>query len=263
MKRAVLAFAFVAVLLAPGAALAQAVVSGTVTDNRGRPLPGVTVAARPVAPNETERRTVTDASGRYRLENLLATSTYVLRFDLPGFTPVMRPNVDLSSGTATIDVTLTIQALAQPLLIPPPLDLPGPPLMPARQGRPCLHDTNESAIEAERRIEALATMRLIAHLVARPEGSRRQPGPFPSWAALPSSPRLEALRTASGAAADLARKVQWGTREPLPGWSITYVATLTDVAFTMTDERDPCRFTYSSADPLVVRAPYARVMPLT
>jgi len=70
------------------------------------------------------------------------------------------------------------------------------------------------------------------------------------------------LKSAAGAAGELANKVQWGSSEPLPGWGLRYEADFVSVAFAMTDMRDPCWFTLSSKDPGVV-PPYGRVVPLT
>src|SRR5690606_150481 len=113
-----------------------------------------------------------------------------------------------------------------------------------------LHDTGETAAEAQRRTEALAAMRLIARAVVDATRTSR-PVRFPFWEDLAASPAVEALKQGSGAPAELARKMAWGTPEPLPGWRLTYVTTLVEVRFALTDERDPCGFTYSSTDPQV------------
>ena len=56
------------VVLIPTAALAQAVIAGTVRDSSGAVLPGVTVEASSPALIEKVRTAVTDGTGQYRVE---------------------------------------------------------------------------------------------------------------------------------------------------------------------------------------------------
>ena len=58
------------IVLIPTAALAQAVIAGTVRDSSGAVLPGVTVEAASPALIEKVRTAVTDGTGQYRVENL-------------------------------------------------------------------------------------------------------------------------------------------------------------------------------------------------
>jgi protocatechuate 3,4-dioxygenase beta subunit len=58
------------IVLIPAAALAQAVIAGTVRDSSGAVLPGVTVEAASPALIEKVRSAVTDTSGQYRVEDL-------------------------------------------------------------------------------------------------------------------------------------------------------------------------------------------------
>ena len=58
------------VVLIPTAALAQAVIAGTVKDSSGAVLPGVTVEASSPALIEKVRTAVTDGTGQYRVEDL-------------------------------------------------------------------------------------------------------------------------------------------------------------------------------------------------
>ena len=57
--------------------------TGTVTDADNRPLPGVTVTLAS-ADDTLHRSIVTNAKGRYEIENL-ATGTYTVTGELPGF----------------------------------------------------------------------------------------------------------------------------------------------------------------------------------
>ena len=64
-------------------AQASGVISGTVTDADNRPLPGVTVTVAS-ADDSQPRSIVTNANGRYEIVDL-ATSTYTVTAELPGF----------------------------------------------------------------------------------------------------------------------------------------------------------------------------------
>ena len=52
----------------------------------------------------------------------------------------------------------------------------------------------------------------------------------------------------AGPRGDLARKIQWGAEQPLPGWEIHYIAAQDGYAFSLTDVRDPCSLTFASND---------------
>ena len=51
-------------------------------------------------------------------------------------------------------------------------------------------------------------------------------------------------RMDGGALGRLARTVQWGSAEPLPGWRVHYVADTNGYSLTLTDSRDACGWTY-------------------
>jgi hypothetical protein len=89
-------------LLSPAAAWAQATLAGTVQDNTGGVLPGVTVEASSPALIEKVRTTTTDGTGQYRIPEL-RPGTYTLTFTLSGFTTVQRQEVQVS-GLATINI---------------------------------------------------------------------------------------------------------------------------------------------------------------
>jgi hypothetical protein len=74
-------------VLLPSLALAQATLTGTVKDNSGAVLPGVTVEAASPALIEKAKTAITDGSGQYRIVDLRA-GTYSLKFSLPGFNTV-------------------------------------------------------------------------------------------------------------------------------------------------------------------------------
>src|SRR5918995_2464785 len=83
----------------PTAALAQAVIAGTVRDPSGAVLPGVTVEATSPALIEKVRSAVTDGTGQYRIVDL-RPGVYSLTATLPGFSTVKRDGVQLT-GTFT------------------------------------------------------------------------------------------------------------------------------------------------------------------
>jgi TonB-linked SusC/RagA family outer membrane protein len=89
------ALSFVLALVISGTAFAQNVaVTGTVTSTGGTPLPGVTVRVQ-----GSDARTLTDASGKYRIT---APSDAVLTFSLVG----QRPVQTTVAGRSTVDVTM-------------------------------------------------------------------------------------------------------------------------------------------------------------
>jgi hypothetical protein len=118
------------------------------------------------------------------------------------------------------------------------------------QARPCLHSGFEMPSERARREEALAAMRLINSLA----GNRLPlpPRTYLSWDEIGRSDALASLRGSGGPMGDLARKIHWGTDEPLPGWRLHYVAAADGYAFSLTDVRDSCGFTYSSDESRII-----------
>jgi hypothetical protein len=111
-------FVFLTLVLAPTFALAQtSTISGTVRDASGGVLPGVTVEASSPALIEKTRATVTSGSGTYSIL-ALRPGTYTVKFELPGFTTVIREGIELTSDfTATINVDLKVGALEETLTV--------------------------------------------------------------------------------------------------------------------------------------------------
>ncbi len=110
--------ALLTLALAPASATAQtSTLSGTVRDASGGVLPGVTVEASSPALIEKTRSTVTSGSGSYSIL-ALRPGTYTVKFELPGFTTVIREGIELTSDfTATINVDLKVGALAETLTV--------------------------------------------------------------------------------------------------------------------------------------------------
>ncbi len=83
---------------------------GTVVDNQGTPLPGVTVTITGSAAPQVQ---VTDAEGGFRFLNV-QPGAYRLHATLEGFSPVSYPNVTVGLGRTTrVEVTLTSAVLEE------------------------------------------------------------------------------------------------------------------------------------------------------
>ena len=88
----------------PAVAFGQAAIAGSVTDSSGAPMAGVTVEASSPALIEKIRATVTDGTGRSRIENL-RPGTYSVTFTFKGWRPHQENGIELAgSFTATVAV---------------------------------------------------------------------------------------------------------------------------------------------------------------
>jgi hypothetical protein len=96
-----------AALLLPSAAFAQGTLTGTVRDESGGVLPGVTIEASSPALIEKVRTAVTDGAGQYRITGL-NPGTYSLTVRLSGFNIVKREGIELS-GTATLTIPIDMR----------------------------------------------------------------------------------------------------------------------------------------------------------
>jgi hypothetical protein len=119
----------------------------------------------------------------------------------------------------------------------------GPALAQARQ---CLHMGLETPAEVRRRDDALAAARLVNMAMERGARLPNQQPAYQTWEELSSSAAVASLRGMGGPLGDVARRMQWGSDEPLPGWEIHHVTREGAYAFSLTDTRDPCAFTYYS-----------------
>src|SRR4029078_6025136 len=88
---------WIVVALFPTAAVAQAVIAGTVRDTSGAILPGVTVEASSPALIEKLRPAVSDGTGQYRIEDL-RPGTYTVSFSLTGFSAYRREGIELTGS---------------------------------------------------------------------------------------------------------------------------------------------------------------------
>ncbi|MDB5287828.1 MAG: TonB-dependent receptor [Mucilaginibacter sp.] len=87
-------------LFTAGIAFAQVTtssISGTVVDEKGVPLPGVTITAKHT-PTGTNYATVSRVDGRYNLPNLRVGGPYTVTFSFIGFTSSVQNDITLSLG---------------------------------------------------------------------------------------------------------------------------------------------------------------------
>ena len=91
--------------------------AGEVTDNTGGVLPGVTVEASSPVLIEGTRTAFTDGAGRYTIVDL-RPGPYTLTFTLPGFSTVIREELQLPAAfTMTIDAVLRIGGLEETVTV--------------------------------------------------------------------------------------------------------------------------------------------------
>ena len=104
------------VVLFPVVAHAQTI-AGVVRDASGAVLPGVTVEASSPALIEKVRNAVTDGSGQFRLDSLVA-GTYSVTYTLPGFSTVKREGVQVQTGvTLTLNAELRVGGLQETITV--------------------------------------------------------------------------------------------------------------------------------------------------
>ena len=112
------ALAGAGLMLMPAAALAQTgAIAGSVADETGGVLPGVTVEAASPALIEGVRSTVTDGAGLYTIE-ALRPGTYTVTFTLPGFSTFVREGIELTSDfTANVDAQMSVGSIEETITV--------------------------------------------------------------------------------------------------------------------------------------------------
>ena len=111
-------FAVVCTLLFGSTAAAQTTgsINGTVNDNTGAVLPGVTVTASSPALMGVQTA-VTNDQGQYRFP-ALPIGTYTLNYELGGFSNVRREGIIVPIGfTATVNVQLQLASLQESVTV--------------------------------------------------------------------------------------------------------------------------------------------------
>jgi hypothetical protein len=87
-------------------------VSGSVRDEQGAAVPGVTVSARSEQAPGTYR-TTTDRAGQYHLADL-PPAEYEITAELTGFATFKRPSLSIRAGlTTTVDITMRVGAIGE------------------------------------------------------------------------------------------------------------------------------------------------------
>jgi hypothetical protein len=117
----ILGVAVCLLLVSPGSASAQSVSSGTIhgtiRDQSGGVLPGVTATLSSPALQIRQLVQVTDADGGYRFVDLPA-GTYLLKFELTGFSTLIREDLRLTVGfTARVDESMKLGAMEESVTV--------------------------------------------------------------------------------------------------------------------------------------------------
>jgi hypothetical protein len=112
----VLCVAALCLIAVPALAQQQASISGRVVDASSLGLPGATITVTSQSTGFT-RTVVTAETGGYAVPNL-EPGIYSILIELPGFTSVRRPDVQLTAGTAlTFEFRMDIAAIEQEVVV--------------------------------------------------------------------------------------------------------------------------------------------------
>src|SRR5688572_20014640 len=104
-------------VLSPAVSHAQTILAGTVTDSSGAVLPGVTIEASSPVLIEKVRTATTDSNGQYRLVDL-RPGLYRVTFTLPGFTTVIRDDLEVSGNqTITVGAEMRVGAVQETITV--------------------------------------------------------------------------------------------------------------------------------------------------
>ena len=104
-------------VILPASAYAQASIAGVVKDASGAVLPGVTVEAASPALIEKTRTAITDATGQYRITDLLP-GVYTVTFTLSGFATLKRDAVEVvGAGVTTISEGLRVGNVTETITV--------------------------------------------------------------------------------------------------------------------------------------------------
>jgi hypothetical protein len=94
----------------------RGIITGTVSDQNGAPMPGVAVAATQISTN-SQFKSVSNESGEFNLPSL-PVGVYRLAVEKPGFKSSVHENVRLEGGAAVrLDTKLEIGAVQQTILV--------------------------------------------------------------------------------------------------------------------------------------------------
>ena len=121
MRRMIQVFLVAAWTIVPPAAYGQSdttgAIAGTVKDDTGAVLPGVTVEAASPALIEKVRSVVTDDQGNYKIVDL-RPGPYTVTFILTGFSTFRRDGIELRTAfTATVNAEMKVGALEETITV--------------------------------------------------------------------------------------------------------------------------------------------------
>jgi carboxypeptidase family protein/TonB-dependent receptor-like protein len=112
----VVIFALVSICLeVPAIAqLGTGTINGTVQDDSGAVIPGVSVTLSNPGVVGGNQNAITDARGAYQFLRLVPSSTYGVKAELPGFRPAARNNIVINSDVnVRVDLTLEVGTLQE------------------------------------------------------------------------------------------------------------------------------------------------------
>ena len=101
----------------PAAAVAQSSIAGSVKDDTGAVLPGVTVEASSPALIEKSRTVISDASGQFKIVDL-RPGVYAVVFTLQGFNTYRREGITLTANaTATVNGEMKVGSIEESITV--------------------------------------------------------------------------------------------------------------------------------------------------
>ena len=104
-------------LLVPVIASAQSSIAGSVKDDTGAVLPGVTVEASSPALIEKSRSVISDASGQFKIVDL-RPGVYSVVFTLQGFNTFRREGITLTANaTATVNGEMKVGSIEESITV--------------------------------------------------------------------------------------------------------------------------------------------------
>jgi len=111
------AYLLISVGTAFGQSVSSGTINGTIRDQSGGVLPGVTATLTSPALQVRELVQVTDAQGEYRFIDLPA-GTYTLKFELAGFSTLIREDLRLTVGfVARVDENMKVGAMEESVTV--------------------------------------------------------------------------------------------------------------------------------------------------
>jgi hypothetical protein len=112
----VLLVAFVGVTRIQAQSILEGKITGTITDDKGEPLPGATVEL--TSPGSTAKRSaVTSAKGTYFFLNL-PIGKYKITASMPNFKTVVKDNIEVTAGSSSaVDLALPLGAIEETVTV--------------------------------------------------------------------------------------------------------------------------------------------------